>query len=115
MRPDSFSRASASAARACASWAVSSFRFVWACSRSKRLPAPVDTSSVFCATRLRIRSRDADVAATFSLACFNCWPSWRSPECALVNFACTSARRCRSAPTLASSEISFASSEFTSF
>ena len=45
------------------------------------------------------------------VACFSCSRSWRSLDCASVSCACTSASRCRSAPTLASSAASFASSE----
>ena len=58
-RPPSLSRTCCSAARAAAICAVSSLTFVCDCSRSKRLPAPAATSSVFCATRFRARSSEA--------------------------------------------------------
>ena len=48
-----------SAARAAASLPVSSSTSVCARSRSKRLPAPVATSSVFCFTRVRASASEA--------------------------------------------------------
>jgi hypothetical protein len=71
------SRTFCAVAPAAAICAVSSLTFVSACSRSKRLPAPVLTSSVFCATRFFASSSEAV----------------RTPICPVASFSCSSSSR----------------------